>query len=401
MTARVHTSVALLSLTIAIASLVVTVVNLHPLLNHHENEHEISVEQALSSSWHQFSRYNRTFEAVDSVFFKSLEESNMLAAYRFELIEIDEDGNETVVSSADHTNGISINKPYHFRISFSHSGDLVADVLYDIGKSAKNHMHHYIMASVSAFVMMLLSILMTVIFIVSNRSLGRAKRQFVNVVAHNMRNPLSIAHAASEALLESDSIMNDASCAKLANVNLKQLDELDSQIDFVLKSIRLWNIKNVGDNESVNIKSVAEECVNSFRVLNPDAVFEMDVDPSHSVYIEPEYLSTSLNILIDNSLKYCEDTPHVRISSFVGKRGEISLSVSDNGIGFSKEERRKAFKEYQRGERGIIKSARGYGLGLHYIKMMSDITKCCKVSISSKEGEGSTITLSRMKAVKS
>jgi signal transduction histidine kinase len=66
------------------------------------------------------------------------------------------------------------------------------------------------------------------------------------------------------------------------------------------------------------------------------------------------------------------------------------LSVTDKGIGISKEDQEHLFSSFFRGKNAI--NIQGTGLGLHIVKRYSDLIGG-SINLQSALGEGTTITL--------
>ena len=95
--------------------------------------------------------------------------------------------------------------------------------------------------------------------------------------------------------------------------------------------------------------------------------------------------------LIDNGIKYCEGVPHLKID--LKKEGNsYLLSVTDNGIGISKEHIGKIFDKLYRIPTGNLHNVKGFGLGLSYVKVISELHGW-NVTVKSEVGKGSTFTL--------
>lgn len=394
-----HYSLAILSICVILISIFIIFLSINYISSHHQEEHESRITRDLFYAWHQFDGQQRSFAAVDSLFRTYLSDQKVPCPYVLEFVEVDGEGNERVLDTFDHVYTLDKHAASSSRIEFDNNYDVFADLSFDIEAFDRKHMLPFMILTNLVIVFILLSVYLAASFIHANKTLGRTKRTFVSIIAHNMRNPISIAHVASEALMSSDGIGNIDNGTVFSSIILNQLDNLDSQINYLLSTVKLWSHSFTEEFMDFALKPIVEKNVRRFEIMSPSAVFEIDVDPSHSVRFIPDQISSILFILLENSIKYCNTTPHIVISSEKDRKGRISLSVRDNGIGFSKDERQNAFKEYSRGRRGASLSPKGYGLGLHYIYYLANLTKGYKVSIKSKEGAGATVTLKNFKAV--
>jgi two-component system phosphate regulon sensor histidine kinase PhoR len=98
-----------------------------------------------------------------------------------------------------------------------------------------------------------------------------------------------------------------------------------------------------------------------------------------------------LNIL-ENAVKYCDKNPSIQIN-LNEKRKNFELSFTDNGIGISKDQRKKIFKKFYRVPTGNVHNVKGFGLGLDYVKKITMAHKW-KIKVDENPKGGSIFTLS-------
>lgn len=95
--------------------------------------------------------------------------------------------------------------------------------------------------------------------------------------------------------------------------------------------------------------------------------------------------------LVDNAVKYCEETPEVCITTASDATG-LTIRVSDNGIGIAQGEQRKIFDRLYRVPTGNLHNVKGFGLGLSYVR-----TVVAKhggtIRVDSEPGKGSTFII--------
>ena len=104
------------------------------------------------------------------------------------------------------------------------------------------------------------------------------------------------------------------------------------------------------------------------------------------------HITNVLFNLLDNAVKYCTREPRITIDTF--NRGRyIVLSVSDNGIGMSKNDQKRIFEKFYRVPTGNIHTVKGFGLGLSYVKMIVE-THGGYIDVESELYEGSKFNIS-------
>ena len=99
----------------------------------------------------------------------------------------------------------------------------------------------------------------------------------------------------------------------------------------------------------------------------------LSVHPVHQmVHDDRMHLSNILRNLIDNAIKYYDDSVNIAIKAFQKVEDEVLVSVSDNGIGIAHDKLPYIFDKFYRVTDGNKYTVKGYGLGLFYVKSLMD-----------------------------
>ena len=113
----------------------------------------------------------------------------------------------------------------------------------------------------------------------------------------------------------------------------------------------------------------------------------VNIDERTSVVVDKTHFANVLNNLIDNAIKYSNDSVEISITG-----NEKELSVCDNGIGIPSKSIPYLFNKFYRVPHGNRQDIRGYGIGLYYVKSILD-KMGWNISVKSNEGEGSIFTI--------
>jgi signal transduction histidine kinase len=98
-----------------------------------------------------------------------------------------------------------------------------------------------------------------------------------------------------------------------------------------------------------------------------------------------------LNNLISNAVKYNRDNGTVTVK-LTDSPDEVTMTVSDTGIGMSEEERERLFGEFVRIKNDKTRNILGSGLGLNIVKRIAALYDG-RVSVESTPEVGSTFSV--------
>jgi signal transduction histidine kinase len=192
---------------------------------------------------------------------------------------------------------------------------------------------------------------------------------FIYRTSHDIRGPLvTLKGVCNVALLDvKDEVALDY---------LKKLDATSTKLNIILtrllivNKINLWELEASPMNWLEMIKQIVEtEKING---VPPDMVFDFEIDPEAFVISDRFLLTLVVENLIDNAIKFHNDSPRVvpfvkiKVQQEAGNM--VKLSVIDNGIGVNPTNKDQIFHLFTRAS---DRSATG-GIGLYLSKMAAD-----------------------------
>jgi signal transduction histidine kinase len=190
-------------------------------------------------------------------------------------------------------------------------------------------------------------------------------REFMTMVAHDLRNPLTVISGYTEILQEEPTpashVRQDRAVSTIAT-NVKHMLQLT---DDLLELSRLRSGTIEFDMEPLPIKIVIEEVCTSFepQMAVKRLGLKLELPPELPlVWGDHLRLTQVLNNLVGNAYNY---TPSgAIIVAAQPDDGLVEVSVSDTGIGIPDDEQRRLFTHFFRGEHQVVRSQKGTGLGL-------------------------------------
>jgi two-component system phosphate regulon sensor histidine kinase PhoR len=220
----------------------------------------------------------------------------------------------------------------------------------------------------------------------------KVRRDFVANVSHELRTPLSILRGYIETLLESPETSHDE-LLRILRVMKRHSNRLDLLAEDLLTLAQLESANPNLQLGSVDVSSFFEELIRDWEKKLAKKRLKIIVDvPSELTTIRADRirLQEALYNLLDNAVKYSLE--HGEIALMARRRDQqIVLSVSDNGIGISKDDLPRIFERFYRIDKARSHdSVRGTGLGLAIVKHIAQLHGG-HVEAESEIGKGTTI----------
>ena len=227
------------------------------------------------------------------------------------------------------------------------------------------------------------------------RKLDNMKSEFINNMTHEIKTPLATVSLACE-MLRDETISNDEESRKnfLGIIN-DENQRLRVLVDTILQSAKMSKKTFRINPKEVDVHQIIEKVTQSFNLTlaNRDGILVKRLEASPSVIVADEMHLTNLIFnLIDNGIKYSPNAPQITIATKVTD-GHFLLSISDEGIGISKEDQRHVFEKFYRVSTGDIHNVKGFGIGLNYVAQVVKLHQG-HITLESELGKGSTFTVS-------
>jgi two-component system phosphate regulon sensor histidine kinase PhoR len=145
--------------------------------------------------------------------------------------------------------------------------------------------------------------------------------------------------------------------------------------------------------EKVNIHELIEEAVGNLAPLIAEKKTQLNMDlEAGDPYLmaDKDYLLIVIINLIDNAIKYSKQ-PSIVVST-KNESNRILFTVKDNGAGIEKSQLKKIFNKFTRVNNGETYAAKGFGLGLSFVKKIVD-AHGGEVKVHSVPAKGSDFTV--------
>jgi signal transduction histidine kinase len=222
------------------------------------------------------------------------------------------------------------------------------------------------------------------------READRLKDEFVALISHDLRTPLTSITGYVELAREEDLPDDVRSYLEVVARNSERLLVLVNDLLFVA---RLQSGELSLEPDDVDLAALAAETVQTLepRAAAREISLTCTVDSSTLVHADRGRLSQLLDNLVSNALKFTPDRGSVHVAVGV-QNGVVRLEVSDTGIGITPGDQRRLFERFFRAENAVARQVPGTGLGLYISRVIADAHEG-SLTVHSEVGHGSTFTL--------
>ena len=209
------------------------------------------------------------------------------------------------------------------------------------------------------------------------KELDKLKTELMRRASHELKTPLISIKGFSDLLLNVHyDKFDDETISSLKEIN-QGCVRLEDLIGDILKSSKL-------DSEEIRLNLLKEDlaflirfCVSQLKMLlnMRNQTISLNIHDKLIVKCEKERIYDVINNLLTNAIKYSPQNSEIIVQSEI-KDDFIVISVKDNGIGFTEEEKKKIFQQFGKIEhygQGWDIETSGSGLGLYIAKKIVEL----------------------------
>lgn len=248
----------------------------------------------------------------------------------------------------------------------------------------------------SSILLLLISLFFayTIGVILKQKRLSEVKTDFINNMTHELKTPISTISLASKVLLKPDIIQNPERLKNYAQIIDLENNRLQLQVEKVLQIATLEKDTMALNNTQVNMHEVIENTIKIMCLSVEEKGGKISTQFGAKNYFilgDEVHLANVFTNILDNANKYSPNQPQINVSTY-NKEDKLWVEISDNGIGIDKKSQQQVFEKFYRVPKGNVHDVKGFGIGLHYVKIIMDYHKA-QIKINSKPNQGTTLTL--------
>lgn len=217
----------------------------------------------------------------------------------------------------------------------------------------------------------------------------KLRREFSANVSHELKTPLQSILGYAEIM--KNGLVKDEDKQRFLERIHAEAGNMIELIQNIMELSRLDENKTLDEFEDVDLLKLAQSVTLRLKHKAQTKGVTLNVSGSSACVCGVQsILSEVLYNLVDNSIKYNKDNGKVDVKVQDG-REEVTVSVSDTGIGIGAADRERVFERFYRADKSHSKEIGGTGLGLSIVKHGVLFHKG-RVELESEPGVGTTIT---------
>lgn len=221
---------------------------------------------------------------------------------------------------------------------------------------------------------------------------NRLKSEFIAIVSHQLRSPLSIFKWTIEAL-ERDSMRAapEAGGGSYIGILHENTEKMIQLVNMLLEVSRIEAGRLEVRRDSMRLEIITEEIIHSFSAYARAANVTLDYAAPQDLPAargDIERIKMVIQNLIDNAIRYSPGKGKVGVTIALCDSSRLEFKVRDSGLGIPREQQKYVFQKFFRTERAMAQETQGTGLGL-YIAHSLIHAMGGEMGFSSLEGKGS------------
>jgi K+-sensing histidine kinase KdpD len=223
------------------------------------------------------------------------------------------------------------------------------------------------------------------------RELDAMRTEFLANVSHELRTPLAVIKGSANSLLQSDVIFDEQTRHDfLASID-RDADTLTRLVDDLLMMSRLEADALEVKKKPHHLKEVIDVIKDRLDNLTVKHHLHLRIpDELPSILIDDSRIGEVLTNLVENAVKFSDDNTKITIeASRNGK--EVTVNVTDEGVGIPAEMHQKIFERFFQGEGRKAGRRKGTGLGLAICKGIIE-AHGGNIRVESEPGGGARFT---------
>jgi two-component system, OmpR family, phosphate regulon sensor histidine kinase PhoR len=222
------------------------------------------------------------------------------------------------------------------------------------------------------------------------RAIHQQQRNFLLSVTHELKSPLAAIKLYLQTILKRDLEKEKRDQFILSSID--DIGRLDDLVENMLLASKIENNSYTFPKTELNLSELIYAlCVKWEKQIQYKRSFVMNID-ENIYYVGDRFSLTSLvNNLIENAVKYSEEQTKITVS-LKEQNKDILFKICDEGCGIDQNDQSKIFDKFFRSGNEMIRKTKGTGLGLFIVKQVA-LNHSADIYLSKNEPKGTCIEI--------
>ena len=226
----------------------------------------------------------------------------------------------------------------------------------------------------------------------ADREFDRLKSDFVSLVSHELRSPLTNISASVELMLNPS--LEQELLQEMLQIVQTQSQHLVRIVEDILDISQIEAGQMKVHQEPVTLLPIVRRTIRTFQgQTGRHQIMLKAPDSVPFVMADRNKVEIVLNNLVENAINYSPDGGRVLLEIVGPANGELTINIIDEGVGIPQDHLDKIFDRFYRVDTGDDRKVYGHGLGLHISKRLVEL-QGGRIWVRSKEDRGSCFSFS-------
>ncbi|MDR3142630.1 MAG: hypothetical protein LBU37_13035 [Tannerellaceae bacterium] len=336
-----------------------------------------------------FSKYPFRFYDLDSVFQNKLTFSGVPLAYLLTY----KDSTGTILEQTGNLSSSRMGKAFRTGTLLIVDGKRVQAIV-DISTAVIfKRMAWLLAASFLMLAIILVCVICQAKTVFTQYKLNQLREDFTNALTHDMKTPLGTINNVLSLFRDGSLENNPKMRENFGKTAMEQVSSLLRLVEKILTIAKMEEGKLTLERTPVDLPGIIGELKNRFSLSGGKqvAILTSVELGGRMAYLDKTLIKDAIANLMENAIKYSGDPVKIKLDCYI-ENNHLFIRVRDNGLGIPEKDKQKIFEKFERGAAAGRKEAKGFGLGLNYVKRVTEAHGGIVV-LYSKEKGGSEFTM--------
>ncbi|MDO8436161.1 MAG: HAMP domain-containing sensor histidine kinase [bacterium] len=224
---------------------------------------------------------------------------------------------------------------------------------------------------------------------------SKMKTEFVNIVSHQLRSPVSNLKWVIEFLISGKIEKTAEKQQEYLQILKENTEKMEELISDLLIVSRIEQGEFLPKKEKISLDDLIEKAIKEAELFTQASNLKIEFKKNKEllqVNADPFQLKLAIDNLLDNAIRYSKEKGGIEIK-LEEKNKTLFFEIRDNGVGIPKEDQKHIFQKFFRSGNALKHKTEGSGLGLYIVKSIIEKSGG-KIGFKSQEGQGSTFWFS-------